>query len=51
LIDEDLRKKYDQNGEEGLKDSKTVDSKLFFEMLFGSDKFESFVGELALSMM
>jgi curved DNA-binding protein CbpA len=51
LIDDGLRKKYDEGGEESIKNDKTVDSKLIFEMIFGSDKFESLIGELALSSM
>ena len=51
MIDDGLRKKYDEGGEESIKNDKTVDSKLIFEMIFGSDKFESLIGELALSSM
>jgi DnaJ-class molecular chaperone len=46
LIDETSRKKNDTEGEEGLKDVKTMDSKATFEMIFGSEKFEPLVGEL-----
>ena len=46
LIDETSRKKYDTEGEEGLKDVRTMDSKAAFEMIFGSEKFEPLVGEL-----
>ena len=28
-----------------------MDSKVIFEMIFGSDKFESLIGELALATM
>lgn len=51
LIDETSRKKYDTEGEEGLKDVKTMDSKATFEMIFGSEKFEPLVGELQLAAM
>tara|TARA_B110000285_G_C15090452_1_gene598763 strand:+ start:854 stop:1018 length:165 start_codon:yes stop_codon:yes gene_type:complete len=51
LIDDGLRKKYDEGGEESIKNDKTVDSKLIFEMIFGSDKFESLIGELTISSM
>jgi hypothetical protein len=51
LIDDGLRKKYDEGGEESIKNDKTVDSKLIFEMIFGSDKLESLIGELAISSM
>ena len=46
LIDDNLREKYDKEGEAGLKDAKTMDSKHIFEMIFGSDKFEPLIGEL-----
>ena len=51
LIDEKSRKKYDTEGEDGLKDVKTMDSKATFEMIFGSEKFEPLVGELQLASM
>lgn len=46
LIDEGQREKYDKGGEEAIKDSKTMDSKAIFEMIFGSEKFEPLLGEL-----
>lgn len=46
MSDEALRKKYDEGGEEAIKTDKTVDAKLIFEMIFGSDKFETLIGEL-----
>lgn len=51
MIDETSRKKYDEEGEDGLKDVKTMDSKAAFEMIFGSEKFEPLVGELQLASM
>lgn len=51
MIDDNLREKYDKEGEAGLKDAKTMDSKAIFEMIFGSDKFEPLIGELQLAMM
>lgn len=51
MIDDNLRKKYDEAGEEGLKGAQTIDSKVIFEMIFGSEKFETLIGELALSSM
>ena len=38
-------------GQDGLKDMPTMDSKIIFEMIFGSEKFEPLLGELQLSMM
>jgi hypothetical protein len=46
LIDETTRKKYDEQGQDGLKDVHTMDSKVIFEMIFGSEKFEPLLGEL-----
>jgi DnaJ-class molecular chaperone len=51
LIDEKTRKKYDEMGEEALKDLKVMDSKAIFEMIFGSEKFEPILGELKISQM
>jgi hypothetical protein len=41
-----MREKYDNQGAEGLKEAKTMDSKAIFELIFGSDKFEPLIGEL-----
>lgn len=46
-----LRANYDRNGLEATKDAQLIDSHVFFTMLFGSDRFEPFVGQLALSTM
>ena len=51
LSDEGLREKYDKMGQEGLKDMPTMDSKVIFEMIFGSEKFEPLIGEMQLSLM
>jgi hypothetical protein len=51
LSNDQLRAKYDRNGLEATKDAQLIDSHVFFTMLFGSDRFEPFVGQLALSTM
>jgi len=51
LSDEDLRAKYDKYGEDGLEDVPIMDSSAFFMMIFGSEKFDYYVGELQLAMM
>eukprot|EP00635_Sarcinochrysidales_sp_CCMP3193_P013881 CAMPEP_0118905434 /NCGR_PEP_ID=MMETSP1166-20130328/9441_1 /TAXON_ID=1104430 /ORGANISM="Chrysoreinhardia sp, Strain CCMP3193" /LENGTH=601 /DNA_ID=CAMNT_0006844705 /DNA_START=68 /DNA_END=1873 /DNA_ORIENTATION=+ len=43
------RTKYDQRGKEDL-DENLVDSSTFFNMVFGSEKFEQFVGQLKLAL-
>jgi len=54
LSDPELRKKYNMDGREGLSadktettDSATVDPELLFAFLFGSDRFNDYVGRLA----
>lgn len=55
LSDPELRKHYDKEGREGLSPDKTgialdknqIDASLLFAFLFGSDKFEEYVGRLA----
>ncbi|GIL50084.1 hypothetical protein Vafri_6393 [Volvox africanus] len=48
LGNEDLRKRYDANGTEGL-DVNFMEGGSFFNMLFGSDLFEHLVGELFIA--
>ena len=48
LSNAELRKKYDAHGEKGL-DLNFVEGAEFFAALFGSDRFEHLVGELALA--
>lgn len=48
LGNEELRKRYDANGAQGL-DVNFVDGAEFFSALFGSDRFEHLVGELMLA--
>jgi hypothetical protein len=49
LSDDELRAAYDQGGEEGVEGAPQFDSSTFYEMVFGSEKFEPFVGELQLT--
>ena len=51
LSDPELRKRYDEHGSEAVNDVNFVDGALFFAMLFGSVKFEKFIGELLLTSM
>ena len=51
LSDDNLRAAYDKGGEDGVDDAPNLDSGMFFEMVFGSEKFEPLVGELALTSM
>jgi len=51
LSDEGLRAKYDQLGAQGVDDAPILDSGAFFNLIFGSEKFEPLVGELQLAMM
>ena len=50
MSDPKLRDMYDRHGSEGLDDHASfMDSGEFFSMLFGSEKFEHLVGELAFA--
>ena len=51
LSNDQLRASYDRNGLDAAKEANLIDSHIFFTMLFGSDRFEPFVGQLALSTM
>ncbi|KAI8612476.1 X-domain of DnaJ-containing-domain-containing protein [Chytriomyces sp. MP71] len=48
LIDDQLREAYDKGGEDALGGQKFIDSSQLFELVFGSQHFESFIGELKL---
>jgi curved DNA-binding protein CbpA len=51
LSDPQLRKKYDRDGKEGIQaGTAKLDPSLFFSLLFGSERFEPWVGELHLAM-
>mmetsp|Transcript_53876 Transcript_53876/g.125691 ORF Transcript_53876/g.125691 Transcript_53876/m.125691 type:complete len:705 (-) Transcript_53876:165-2279(-) len=51
LSDPELRKKYDREGKEGVDKQKTVqmDPRAFFSLLFGSERFEPWTGELHIA--
>lgn len=51
LSDPGKRKRYDEGGMEGLGDGDFMDGALFFTALFGSDRFQHLVGELAIATM
>lgn len=51
LSDENLRAKYDKLGSQGVADVPIIDSSAFFNLVFGSEKFEPIIGELQLAMM
>lgn len=46
LSDPKKRAVYDAGGKESVSGAPTMDAKMMYEMLFGSEKFESFIGEL-----
>jgi hypothetical protein len=46
-----LRASYDRTGKDATKDHAFVDPSAFFTVLFGSDKFQPYIGELALASM
>ena len=48
LADENLRAKYDLHGASGV-EVNFMDAGVFFTMLFGSERFEPFIGTLALA--
>eukprot|EP00630_Chrysocystis_fragilis_P002438 CAMPEP_0197392806 /NCGR_PEP_ID=MMETSP1165-20131217/3935_1 /TAXON_ID=284809 /ORGANISM="Chrysocystis fragilis, Strain CCMP3189" /LENGTH=628 /DNA_ID=CAMNT_0042918447 /DNA_START=15 /DNA_END=1901 /DNA_ORIENTATION=+ len=49
LSDPKSRERYDESGEVDEQQESSVDPKTFFEMIFGSEQFEKFVGELQLA--
>jgi len=51
LSNDELRAKYDTNGLSGVSDAPVMDSSAFFAVIFGSEKFETIVGELRLAML
>jgi len=51
LSDPQLRKKYDREGKEGIQQGRQrMDPSLFFSLLFGSERFDPWIGELHLAM-
>lgn len=51
LSDPALRKKYDTHGKQAVEDVPFMDSSALYELIFGSEKFEIYVGELKLAML
>lgn len=51
LSDPTLRERYDVHGLDGVEDVPVMDSSAFFMMIFGSDKFDVYVGELKLATL
>lgn len=49
LSDDQLRANYDKGGKEGVEGVPKMDSTALFTMLFGSEKFDSYLGELQLA--
>lgn len=49
LQDAELRKKYDQQGLNGVKNLPVLDATAFFNMMFGSDYFNHLIGRLELA--
>lgn len=51
LSSDELRARYDAKGRAALGDTSLLDSATFFAMVFGSEAFEQFVGELQLATL
>lgn len=51
LSDPTLRAKYDKDGKEGVEDVPTLDASILFNMIFGSEKFNDYVGEMKMVIM
>jgi DnaJ-class molecular chaperone len=45
LSDDNLRANYDKGGKEGVEGAPTMDSGALFAMLFGSEKFDTYLGQ------
>uniref|UniRef100_A0A7S4VU03 J domain-containing protein n=1 Tax=Alexandrium monilatum TaxID=311494 RepID=A0A7S4VU03_9DINO len=51
LSNPQLREKYDREGKEGIQEGNVkMDASVFFSLLFGSERFERWIGELHLAM-
>ena len=51
LSNEEARARYDARGKEGLDEANFMDASTFYQMVFGSENFEDFVGELQLASL
>ena len=51
LSNEEARARYDARGKEGLEEANFMDASTFYQMVFGSENFEDFVGELQLASL
>ena len=51
LSNADARPKYDARGKEGLDEMSFMDASQFYQMLFGSEEFDDFIGELQLAQV
>eukprot|EP00667_Euglena_gracilis_P022248 EG_transcript_24673 len=51
LSDEKLRANYDKHGKDGVSDAPQMDSAALYAMIFGSEKFERYIGELQMATM
>lgn len=49
LSDPESRKKYDREGKSGIEGHVKMDPSTFFSLLFGSERFEPWIGELPLA--
>jgi hypothetical protein len=49
LGDEATRRKYDERGKEAVSQGGSMDAGMLYSMVFGSDQFESIIGELAVA--
>jgi len=52
LVDSESRRKYDDLGAKSFEENQpVVDPRVFFSILFGSQKFQPYIGELSMAMM
>ena len=51
LSNDQLRAAYDRSGLDSTNNMEFMDSSVFFTMLFGSERFEPYIGQLSLSSM